>query len=588
MPNAAVFAIIKAEMRYNAQRVAPYALAVLFSLNALLWWRSGPAMRYGWATNSDFYIVRCLSGFVFLTTPFFTAMMMGDAVLRDFRLEVDPLLLSAPLRRSEYLLGKFLGNFFTLALCFACFALMLFLLQAVRVEGMIVLPWRALPYLKHFLTIVVLTHLLIAAWCFTIGTLTRNVKFVYGAIMAGYVFFGFLGYFVTRYAPGWASTIALMGSASKIGAWPWPKAEIANQYVMVYDLDFIVNRVGVVAIASLLFLLVVWRFSKTSVNQQVAVANGQLFNLTTPTERLSQEVAFAAEVAVPFAQAAPRQPITIPSAVIFERGLRARWQQLLASVQVEFRLLRHERSLMVFAPLIVLFACSELSRAGNSISYAVSSAQALLLLLALILFFYGGEAMHREQELRVEAVLWSAPQPNWILLLAKYLALLGLGLGLMLLVFLAALFLQTYRGLRPLSLLPYVVVYSLVLLPSLLFIIGATMALHVWLRNKYLAYIVGLGIGGGCVWFWLQGYVNGLYNPVLYQLWTYDELLGSKLTYVLLHRAYWLAITLTCGALALWFYPRRDGGKRALVIALLASLLVLLCGYWLSTFNVSA
>lgn len=585
MPSAAVFIIIKTEMLYNAKRVAPYALAVLFSLNALLWWRGGPAMANGWATNSDFYIVRCLGGFVFLTTPFFTAMMMGDAVLRDFRLEVDPLLLSAPIRRIEYLLGKFLGNFLTLALCMTCFAVMLFLLQAVPVEGMIVLPWRALPYLQHFLTIVVLTHLLIAAYCFTIGTLTRNVKFVYGAIMVGYVFFGFLSYFVTRQAPGWAAWTALTGSVSKIGG--WPKGEIVNQYVIVYDTDFLINRIGVVAVAALLFLLLVWRFNQTRGKQQTAVSNGQLFSLTPPTERLSQEVEFVAEVAVPFSQAAPRQPMTIPAAVISERGLRARWNQLLASVQVEFRLLRHERSLIVFAPLIVLFAYSELSSTGNSISYAVSSAQALLLLLALSLFFYGGEAMHREQELRVEAVLWSAPQPNWILLLAKFVALLGLALGLILLVLIAALFLQTYRGLRPLSLLPYVVVYGLVLLPSLLFIIGATMSLHVWLRNKYLAYIVGLGVGGASVWFWLQGYVNGLYNPVLYQLWTYYELLGSKLTYVLLHRAYWLAITLAGGALALWVYPRRDDSKRALVIAMLASLLALLCGYWLSIFDVS-
>lgn len=443
MPSTAVVAIIRAEMLYNAKRVAPYALAVLFSLNAVLWWHSGPAVKYGWATNSDFYIARCLTGFVFLTTPFFTAMMMGDAVLRDVRLEVDPLLLSAPIRRTEYLLGKFLGNFLTLALCFACFALLLFLLQAVQVEGMILLPWRALPYLQHFFTIVVLTHLLIAAYCFAIGTLTRNVKFVYGAVMAGYVFFGFFGYFISRYAPGWAAWTALTGSTSKIG--DWPKGEIVNQYVIVYDVDFLVNRLGVVAFAVLLFLLLVWRFSKTSANKQAAANNSQMFSLTPPTERLSQETAFAAEIAVPFAQAASRQPKTIPFAVISERGLRARWRQLIASVQVEFRLLRHERSLIVFAPLMVFFASLELGATGNSISYAVNSAQALLLLLALSLFFYGGEAIHREQELRAEAVLWSAPQPNWILLLAKFAALLTLAFGLILLVLFVALALQLQR-----------------------------------------------------------------------------------------------------------------------------------------------
>src|SRR5262245_54476179 len=92
--------VVRAELRFNSKRVAPYALAALFSLNAWLWWSSGPATHYGWATNSDFYIARCMGGFVFLTTPFFVALLMGDAVLRDFRFEVHPLLLATPLRRS--------------------------------------------------------------------------------------------------------------------------------------------------------------------------------------------------------------------------------------------------------------------------------------------------------------------------------------------------------------------------------------------------------------------------------------------------------------------------------------------------------
>ena len=89
----------------------------------------------GWAVNSDFYIVWLFGGFSFMTMPLFIALMMGDPVIRDFRIGIDPLIFSKPVRRTEYLLGKFFGNFFVLVCCQACFALTALLLQAFSTPG---------------------------------------------------------------------------------------------------------------------------------------------------------------------------------------------------------------------------------------------------------------------------------------------------------------------------------------------------------------------------------------------------------------------------------------------------------------------
>ena len=59
-------AVFEAEVLLNSKRVAPYALMILFVANAVLWWAKGPAVKLGWATNSDFYIHRNLLGFSFL------------------------------------------------------------------------------------------------------------------------------------------------------------------------------------------------------------------------------------------------------------------------------------------------------------------------------------------------------------------------------------------------------------------------------------------------------------------------------------------------------------------------------------------
>jgi len=175
---AAVFAN---EVLLNTKRVAPYALMALFGANAVLWWGWGPAVARGWATNSDFYIQRNLGGFSFiLGLPIFTAVIMGDPVIRDFRLGVSPLILSKPVGRASYLLGKFFGNFFVLVCCQSVFTITTFLLQWVPFSGMVTLPVRVVPYFKHFFIVVVISHLVLAAIYFAAGTLTRNAKVVYG------------------------------------------------------------------------------------------------------------------------------------------------------------------------------------------------------------------------------------------------------------------------------------------------------------------------------------------------------------------------------------------------------------------------
>src|SRR5215813_10237809 len=136
-------AIAYNEVLLNSKRVAPYALMILFSAIAVMGWVKGPAVALGWATNSDFYIARGLKAFSFLFgLPIFNAMIMGNAVIRDFRVGIDPLTFSKPLTPAQYLLGKFTGNFFVLISCAAAFPLTLLALQALRPSQMVVQPFK--------------------------------------------------------------------------------------------------------------------------------------------------------------------------------------------------------------------------------------------------------------------------------------------------------------------------------------------------------------------------------------------------------------------------------------------------------------
>src|SRR4051812_27834894 len=179
-------AIAYNELLLNSKRVAPYVVAILCAGNGLLWWGWGPATNRGLAINSDYVIAGVLAPYSFLFLPLFTTVIMADPAIRDFSVGIDPLIFSKPVSRAEYLLGKFFGNFLVLAACQSAFVLMWFVLQAVPKKGVTTQDWKVFPYVKHFLIFVVISHLLLAAVYFVVGTLTRNAKIVYGLGVAFY------------------------------------------------------------------------------------------------------------------------------------------------------------------------------------------------------------------------------------------------------------------------------------------------------------------------------------------------------------------------------------------------------------------
>jgi ABC-2 type transport system permease protein len=592
-------AVFQAEVLFNLKRVAPYALMVLFSANALLWWGWGPAVSRGWAVNSDFYIVRLFGGFSFMTLPLFVAMLMGDPVVRDFRAGIDPLIFSKPVSRAEYLSGKFFGNFFVLVCCQACFALTLLSLQAFSTEGMLVLPPRLLPYLRHFFFFVVASSLLPGVVCFTVGTLTRNVKVVYGLAVSFYFLYVAWNVAIKGLPMRWRVVLDPLlftfGAELNKGR----TAEGLNQLAVGYDGYLIANRVLVLAASALLLSILYSRFSTGERAEAGAGQNQTSFlNLAPQVERLYREPEPPSPAPTSHAdEATAARHVAIPRVSYVTEGLRAGAGQFAAALCVEFRLLLAERSLVVIAPLVMFVCGLELApydvagAASYSAEYAFRTANTLLLLLFAVAVFYTGESMHRDRETAIEPMLWSTPAPDFALLVSKFAATFLLSLSLVALVGLTAAAIQIYKGHAPFEPQKYLAAYALILTPSVVFMTAASVALNVLLRDKYLTYAVSLALAGALYYLTGQGYNDPLYNPVLYQLWSPADLesVGGRLARILTHRVYCLALSSSLLALALIFFGRKstegftEGGRPsgtgwAIVAAVASALLAVLAG----------
>jgi ABC-type transport system involved in multi-copper enzyme maturation permease subunit len=543
-PFAAVF---WNEVRLNARRIAPYVMILLCAGNGLLWWGWGPGLNRGWAVNADFFISGALPVYSFMTLPLFTAVLMADCVIRDFRAEIDPLIFCKPISRAQYLLGKFFGNFFVLVCGQSAFVVMWFLLQAVPKKGVTTLPRVVvIPYIKHFLVFVVISHLTLAAFYFVVGALTRNTKIVYGLGVAFYpVLIVYNIAFLNNLPFHWNR---LLDPLLMRWGTVWDKkgdAAVRNQLVIHYDLDLYINRFVMLAIAALLLTFLYRRFIAAEKVTNVekfdwvrlnAPASGYFYD---PDSLVFEDENRSAIRALP-----------IPKVSRLNDGVANHLKKLASALSLEFKLLFSERSLLVVLSIAVFLSLLEVSfwavRADPSYSagYASNTARSMLLFIIGIPIFYIGEAIHRERDLRIESLLRSQPVASSILLSAKFLSTLSLMLGLILSVGFIAIVLQLLKGNFPFELSAYLNVYGLISIPNAIFLTAFALALHVLVRSRVLAYALVIGIGAGLYYFYMQGHNDPSYNPLLLNLWTYQDLVFEPTrTRILNQRAYVLALS---------------------------------------------
>ena len=563
-------AIFQNEVRLNSKRVAPYVMAVLFAGNAVLWWVN-PAVNFGWATNSDWYIVRNILAFSFLLgLPIFNAVIMAEPVIRDFRTGVDPLIFSKPVTRAQYLFGKFFGNFFVLLCCQAVFPLTQLVLQAFPTSRMVVQPFRVFPYFKHFFFFLVVTHLVLAAIYFTVGTLTRSSKIVYALAVAFYPLYITYGLLLIRPVPvRWQIILdpMLLGVSLK-GNGFFHTAEFLNQYVVPYTADMVANRMAMVLVAVICLSILYVRF--TIAEREGNAVRYAALNLSTTVEKVyyPQSLPAARLDEADSTPSALVSHVALPEVNKANRGIGANVDKLIGALGVEFRLLSAERSLIVVLPLAVFLSIVEVAfynvapDISYSAAYATNTAKLLMLFVLGITVFYTGEAMHRDREVRITPVLWATPAPNNVLLLSKFLATLLLAFSLIFAVGIASLAIQVLRNHTPVDPLAYFRVYGLILLPSAVFITAVAVLANIVLRNKHVAYVFSIGTAAGLFYLYSSGYNQWLYNPVLYGLWTYADLAGgSNQATILIHRVYCLAVGSVFLALAHLLFPRKSNKR---------------------------
>ncbi len=492
------------------------------------------------------------------------AAVMGRAVQQDFEHEMHHFFFSAPLRKRDYMFGRFLGAYAALAVIFSGIVLGLWFGTFIpgigpdRLGGAPAAAWLT-PYLLTLLP----NLFIFGAIFFVLAALTRRMLPVYVAsvIMT-------IGYTV---APSLARDLDFKTLAALIDPFGttalirlteyWPLAE-RNVRLVEFTGVYLTNRLIWAGFALLVLLLGYWRFQ--AVGETDSQARARKKGAADLPPALSPGLSQAA-----------RDTSTPPDFAARSLGallLKSSWDDLRASTRNVYFL-----ALAIAGVLALVASALELG-AGHG----ASNSPATHIMLALIrdvfgvfmlatTIFYAGELLWREREMRIDQMLDALPVPSWLPLASKTLALVGLQACLLAVAMVTAMLIQLFKGYFQLEPGLYLQALFAIMLPNYALVAVLAIAVHVIVNQKYLANFFMVG------WVLLALTLNGMgqnHPLLLYAILpnlTYSAMDGFG-HYLLRERFYMLywsgaALMLLGAARALWPRGVDSGWRERLLLA---------------------
>jgi ABC-2 type transport system permease protein len=476
-----MLAIIQFDLREKLSSVSTYVYFLLFFILSLLAMAAfGGLLPEGFASfdeqsvNSPSRLFEMVSIITFFGTLIMAA-TMGRAIQQDAEHNIWHFFYSSPITKWQYLGGRYLAAFITLALIFFSAVLgSYFGSQLPGIPKSLVGDVGLYAYFSPYLIVVLPNIFFLGAIFFSIGTLSRKMLPVYIASVLLLML-----YLV-------ASSLARGEEARAIGALIDPFAQKTlsaitrhwnmterNSQLVPLEGVLVYNRALWIGIGIVALLLCYWRFNFSAVS-----AVGK-----------QKKSAAAAATQAPSHVRVPQISPNFTNSNLFSIFFSQCRLNLLETVKNVY--------FIVIALAGVLFMFHTSGALGIMTDTPTYPATYELLdflggifgfFIVVITTLYAGELVWRERDARIAQLLDVLPVPNWLPLLSKLVALISLQ-GILLLVFmLCGILIQTMKGYTHYEIGQYLQFLFVFQWSYYALLAALAIALQVILNNKYLAY----------------------------------------------------------------------------------------------------
>lgn len=499
-----------------------------------------------------------------------SAAIFGDAAVRDFAAEMDPLLFTSPLRESEYLGGRFLAALTINALVMLAVPLGHFVatMFVEPAQSVTVGPFRLMAYVQPWPLFVLPNVILGGAILYAIGVLTRRVVPVYlGAIVLFITFIAAANAVDDVMNPMRALLGDPMGIHTlQLATRYWTEAE-QNVRLVGFPADLVLNRAIWLAVAATVLALVYRRFRFA--HPLAGSTRRRGIGISGRSMRRAGRV--AAEPTT-----VRSRPVEVPR-ISGTFDLRTTMRQVLAVARCSLEEIAASRWF-----IFVLVGCTGVTllmgwNVGDTVfdtsTWPVTMlvagtvlAQRVTPIIYALVALYAGELVWRNRDAKVDEIADAAPVTEAVALIGQFLALVIMIAAMQLAQMVGGILIQALQGYYRFELGLYLeILFGLKLVDYVLFA-ALAMTIQVLVNHKYLGHMALLLAFLSVLTLRMLGIVD--HHLLLYgtaPAWTYSDMngFGPFIRPWIWFKLYWGAWALLLVLLAALFWVRgREPGFR--------------------------
>ncbi|SEK49580.1 Peptidase family M1 [Aquimarina amphilecti] len=471
------YEIFKFELKYRAKRPETYVFfffLFLFSMVGVDFIFQGVEMGL-MKKNAPLVIGKTMAAItgIFMIMA---SMIMGVPVLRDFQYNVESLLFINPIKKRDYLLGRFLGSFVVLLFIFGAvlFGMMVGEFMPWHQD---LLPFTPINYMQSF-TVVVLPILFFGASLFFVtGMLSKKLLVVYTQGIFLFVVFLLTKAIKNEYLQALLDPFSLT-TLTKVSE-DWSVTE-RNSLEILFNGVMLHNKLFWLLLGVIILMIGYHKFSftiisKTSKNKKIKKSNID--------ERSSSII----EYSIP----RPNVKYTIKTYCL----------QLVALSKFYVLSLLKETSfwaIVICGMIIILINSVNLGTVYGVDSYPttyfiVEELQEMsLYFFIIILLFYSGELIWKERNAKLSLIYDATPISDTIPLISKFVALVSIYIILMLSLIVTGILFQIANGYYNFELKVYFFGFFLEILPFLMLYTIIALLFQVISNNKFVGILLAL------------------------------------------------------------------------------------------------
>jgi ABC-type transport system involved in multi-copper enzyme maturation permease subunit len=428
--------------------------------------------------NAPYVVEQYYSIFWFITLLMVTA-FVNSAAAREFTSNMHQIIFTKPIKKSDFLLGRFLGSVVVSTIPMLGISLAALLTPMMPwVDKDRFGPLVGAAHLQGLLVFAIPNTIFIAAIIFAIAALTRSTLLS---------FLGALGLLVADVA---SSVVTQKLDNEKVAAMIDPFGNDAfafmtkywtvadkNTHVLGFVGLLLWNRLAWVAVGLLIFAFAYWRFS---FSERAGRAS---------RKQVAEKETIQAEIKpLEFGKVTPSY------------GAGARLRQLFGIVRVEYRRLFKSVVFIVIACFAFINCSLSLILSGTQgfglttrpVTYMMIEiifGSFSFLIIALVTFF-AGQMVWEERDARIDEVSDALPIPEWPNYVAKFIALMSAMASLQILVIAIAVGVQIFHGYSRFQFGLYAESLLGQDMLGFAFLAAAAFLVHVISPNKYVGYSI--------------------------------------------------------------------------------------------------